>query len=234
MVNRGYIAKSAFKNKENNMQSGSFSKRRKTFSYTTRSSFLERVKAGNEEAWKEFYSKYVGMIHFIGKKRQLTPEECDDLMVDVMMIFWRKMDSFFYDPKRGKFRSYLGKIANLSAFRIFNRNHKQNSVNVPFPEEYPEEYPEDIDWNYMKEWQDFLLEKALEELKNEVDTEIWQTFYMSTIQQRPIEEVAAVTRKSPNNIYVIRSRCLKKLRSIIAAYRELGENELAGNSPKNN
>ena len=216
--------------KEYLMQSKTFSKRRKTFSYTTRSSFLERVKSGNEEAWKEFYNKYAGMIHYIGKKRQLTPEERDDLMVDVMVIFWKKMDAFFYDPERGKFRSYLGKIADFAAFRIFNKNHKNEFQHLPLSEDYPA----DVDLNYMEEWQNFLLEKALEDLKDQVDTEIWQTFYMSTIQKRPIEEVAAVTRKSPNNIYVIRSRCLKKLRSIIAAYRDLGENELSGNSPKNN
>ena len=204
------------------MQTGSFGKKRKTFSYTTRSSFLKRVQSGNDEAWKEFYEKYTGMIRFIGKKRQLTSEECDDLQTEVMVIFWKKMNAFLYDPARGKFRSYLGRIANLAAFRIYKKNHGKELMNVPLVENYPA----DINVDYMEEWQNYLLGKALEDLKNQVDTEIYQVFYRSTIQKRPIEEVVAVTRKTANNIYVIRSRCLKKLRRIIADYRKsiaLGE-----------
>lgn len=170
------------------------------------------------------------MIWDIGKKRNLSPEDCDDLMVEVMTIFWQKIDTFFYDRERGKFRSYLSKIANLSAFRIFNRNHKNAESSATVSEEYPAE----VDAIFMKEWQDFLMQTAMDEVKESVDTEIWQAFYMSTIQNRPVEEVAEITRKSPNNIYVIRSRILKKLRELIASYKEVAENELTGNSARNN
>lgn len=198
--------------------------------YTTHTSFLERVKSGSEEAWNEFFNKYSGMIRNIGKKRNLSPEDCDDLMVEVMTIFWQKLDTFFYDRERGKFRSYLSKIANLSAFRIFNRNNKTPESTVLTDAEYPAE----VDALFMKEWQDFLLQKAMDEVKDSVDTEVWQAFYMSGIQNRPVEEVAKITRKSANNIYVIRSRITKKLQKLIASYKEAAENELAGNSARNN
>ena len=45
-------------------------------SYTTDSSCLRDIKTGSETAWREFYLKYYGMIRFIGKKRNLTPEDC--------------------------------------------------------------------------------------------------------------------------------------------------------------
>ncbi|MBE6378178.1 MAG: sigma-70 family RNA polymerase sigma factor [Lentisphaerae bacterium] len=197
--------------------------------YTTHTSFLERVKSGSEEAWNEFFNKYSGMIRDIGKKRNLSHEDCDDLMVEVMTIFWQKLDTFFYDRERGKFRSYLSKIANLSAFRIFNRNNKTPESAVLTDAEYPAE----VDALFMKEWQDFLLQKAMDEVKDSVDTEVWQAFYMSSIQNRPVEEVAKITRKSANNIYVIRSRITKKLQKLIASYKEAAENELAGNSARN-
>ena len=197
--------------------------------YTTHTSFLERVKSGSEEAWNEFFNKYSGMIWDIGKKRNLSHEDCDDLMVEVMTIFWQKLDTFFYDRERGKFRSYLSKIANLSAFRIFNRNNKTPESAVLTDAEYPAE----VDALFMKEWQDFLLQKAMDEVKDSVDTEVWQAFYMSSIHNRPVEEVAKITRKSANNIYVIRSRITKKLQKLIASYKEAAENELAGNSARN-
>lgn len=203
--------------------------RRKKLSYTTRSSFLQRIKDGSEEAWHDFYRRYAGMIRNIGRKRRLTDEECDELLNEVMVIFWKKLEAFTYDRQRGKFRSYLGRIADYAALKLVRRGRKAAESMYAMPTEYPD----DIDLQSMAEWRDFLLENALADLKASVDTEVYQAFYMSVIQHRSVPEVAAITRKTPNNIYVIRSRCLKKLKAIIAAYREHGDSELALHSHRN-
>ena len=199
------------------------------FSYTTSPTFLQRVKSGSETAWIEFYRKYAGMIRHIGQQKDLTPEECDDLMIEVMTIFWRKIDNFFYEPERGKFRSYLKKISDFAAMRMMKHKRKEESLGN---EELPE-YPGEVESSCMEEWQDFIIEKALEELSLAVDTESYQIFYMSFFQKRPAKEIAAITRKSANNIYVIRSRCLKKLREIIGSIRQCEEAELLSRSNKN-
>ena len=85
------------------------------------------------------------------------------------------------------------------------------------------EYPPEIDQIYMDEWRDFVLQKALEDLQSVIDTETYQVFYMLFVQERPVSEISLVTRKTPNNIYVIRSRCIKKLTAIIENYRKFGE-----------
>ena len=170
------------------------------------------------------------MIRNIGQTRKLTPEECDDLLSDVMFIFWKKLDSFLYDRRRGRFRQYLSKITHFAAIKIFNRNHWQFQ---PETMDVPTEYPEGIDVVCMEEWRKFLLNRALEDLEQSVDTEMYQIFYMSAIQERPVKEIAAITRRTPNNIYVIRSRCLKKLRKLINGYRQCEEAELARHSHKN-
>lgn len=203
----------------------------KTFSYTTNPSFLERVKSGNEKAWSEFYKKYAGMIYHIGQEQHLSPEECDDLTIEVMTVFWKKIDNFLYDPARGKFRSYLGKISNFTVLKIKKRRSKE--IQNKAEEEEILSYPECIEDSCMKEWQDFIISKALEELRLQVDTETYQAFYMSFFQHRPPREIAAITRKSVNNVYVIRSRCLKKLKAIISCFRQCEEAELLANSSRN-
>lgn len=200
-----------------------------TFSYTTSPTFLQRVKSGNEMAWNEFYRKYAGMIRHIGQQKNLPPEECDDLMIEVMTIFWRKIDNFFYEPERGKFRSYLRKISDFAAMRIMRRKTREESVQ----DELLSEYPDELESSCMEEWQKFITDKALEELALAVDTESFQVFYMATFQNRSTDEIAAITRKSPNNIYVIRSRCLRKLREIISSIRQCEETELLSRSSKN-
>lgn len=95
------------------------------------------------------------------------------------------------------------------------------------------DYPDEVDSSMMDEWREFILNEALEELKAGVDSEVYQVFYMSFVQRRPVEDICRITRKTANSVYVIRSRCLKKLRRIISSYRELEENELRRRSNKN-
>lgn len=200
-------------------------------SYTTSTSLLNAVKASNNKAWDEFYVKYSGMIYAIGKRKNLSQEDCEDLVIDVMQIFWKKMDEFIYDRTRGKFRSYLARIAHNCAMQINSLRKKNNNVST---EELTVEYPADVDQSMMEEWRDFLLEQALENLRLNVDTETYQVFYMSFIQQCSIDEISAVTRKTPNNIYVIRSRCLNKLTALLREFRQLDESLLPCHSNKNN
>jgi len=200
----------------------------RTFSYTTRTTLLKDVQSGDEYAWNKFYSRYAGMIRKIGKIRNLSSEECDDLMIDVMVIFWKKIENFTYDPEKGKFRTFLAKIAHCAAIKIFNRRDESGADGISA--EVAEEYPGGIDRKYMQEWQDFVLNCAMEELKRQIDTDSYQVFYMLFIQKRPVNEITAITRKSRNNIYVIRSRCMKKLKALISRYRSCNEALLLSHS----
>ena len=195
-----------------------FRTKRELTSYTTHSSFLQRIQSHKDEAWLEFNEKYAGMIYRIGHKRNLTKEECNDLMTDVMVIFWKKLDSFIYDRGRGLFRSYLARIAHFAAIKLFVSRQCEDLFDYDNLE-----YPPEIDQIYMDEWRDFVLQKALEDLQSVIDTETYQVFYMLFVQERPVSEISLVTRKTPNNIYVIRSRCIKKLTAIIENYRKFGE-----------
>lgn len=196
---------------------------RKLSIFTTKSSFLERLRSNDENSWKEFHDRYMNMIRYTGTKRGLSEDECQELMTEVMVIFWNKMDDFIYDRSKGHFRSYLCRIADFVSLK-YRRYKEKKLPTVPPPQN---EYPGDINAEYMEEWRNFLLEKALEELKKSVDTTTFQAFYMLVFQQKDIKEVSAVTRKSANTIYNIRFRCTKKLKEIIDYYRTVEEAELS-------
>ena len=202
------------------MSSDTFRKSRAFCTFSTRSSFLRRVRSGNEAAWFEFHDRYVRMVRHIGAQRGLSAPECDELMVDVMLIFWKKMESFFYDPRRGRFRSYLAAIADLAARKVLRNNRKKSELPLSF------DYPADVDVSEMEEWRNHLLKTALAELRESVDTVTYEAFYMLAVQGRPVEEVSAVTRKSANTLYGIRFRCIRKLKRIIGGYRQLEDGAL--------
>lgn len=193
-------------------------------SFATRSSFITKLCSGNEEAWSEFHNRYVRMIYYIGKKRGLSDAECEDLMAEVMLIFWKKIDNFVYDRSKGKFRSYLCKIATFVSMKIFYQKRRNRTYPIS------DEYPQDVDSAVMQEWHDYLLKNAMDELRENVDTVTYQAFYMLFVQEYSIAQVSAVTRKTPNNLYGIRHRCLKKLKAIITEYRQFEESKLFDHS----
>ena len=75
----------------------------------------------------------------------------------------------------------------------------------------------DIDREFMLEYRNFLLRHAVERLKRLVSSETFMIFEMLEIDERPVAEVALLTNRSANALYVTRHRCLKKLREIIDA-----------------
>lgn len=181
--------------------------------YTTSKSMLDRIRDGDDDhAWAAFYEKYRGMIVAIGRRRGLTEAECDDLLQETLTIFWQRLDRFVYQPEKGKFRGYLSRMAGQIAARIRDRRL------VPVPP--MPEYDSDVDGRIMHEWEDFVLGKALDELKNRISTESFEAFYLSAVQGIPVRQVAAVTGKTPNNIYNLRSRCLAALREILREIRD--------------
>ena len=103
-------------------------------------------------------------------------------MVEVMLIFWKKLDNFIYDRSKGKFRSFLSRISDLAAIKIYKKNHSKNFTGEI--RDLP--YPAEVDEKYMQEYQDFILDKALENLKESVDTETYEVFYMSVFQDGPV------------------------------------------------
>ena len=179
--------------------------------FTTRSSHLRRLKNGEDEAWREFYRKYRAMILAIGKKLHLPEKDSEDLMQEVAAVCHRRLQTFIYDRDRCRFRSFLFQVtANLSR-NLRRKNWK------PIPAEFD---PGDgtvpgLDEQFMREYEQFILDRSFLVLKESVDSETYLAFEMLFIEDRPVPEVATLTGKSANTLYSIKHRCLKKLQAII-------------------
>ena len=142
--------------------------------YTTRESHLKRLGKNEETAWNEFYTKYKAMIYAIGTARQLSSEECEDLMQEVAIICSRKLQNFVYDPERCRFRSFLFKITTNVAFNLLRKKTKNQA------EELKDDYsvvPE-LDIQFMQEYERFLLERSFLILKNSISSESYLAFDM--------------------------------------------------------
>ena len=179
--------------------------------FTTRSSHLRRLKNGEDEAWREFYRKYRAMILAIGRKLRLPERESEDLMQEVAAVCHRRLQTFIYDRDHCRFRTFLFRVtANLS-YNLRRKNRKMIPMTfVPTGSTMPE-----LDETFLREYEQLILDRSFLILKRSVDTETYSAFEMLFLEKRPVPEVSAATGKTPNMLYCIKHRCLKKLQKII-------------------
>lgn len=183
--------------------------------YTTQASHLRRLGNMEEDAWREFYDKYRSLVYAIGAKHGLGEADLEDLMQAVTFSCCESLRDFVYDPEKCRFRSFLHKVADHISFSIRRRNRAAQRPPRPIPEECRPE----IEQNIMLEYRKFLLKLALERLKHSVTSENYMIFEMLDVENRPVAEVAQLTNRGASALYVVRHRCLKKLRSIIDGIR---------------
>lgn len=192
--------------------------------FTTRRSLLEKVRRGDEISWQEFYETYRPLIRLCGGDYYLSEPEKDELVQQVMCEIFRKdiigkfdFDrvpenvSFKYDPAKGRFRHYLRGIVRHQALRIIERRSASVS-----PDAVPELPAADVlEKQWDEEWSRHILRMGLDELRNRVRPETFMAFEMYAVQERPVEEVAAMLDRSVASVYTAKSRCIDLLREII-------------------
>jgi len=184
----------------------------------TSPTLLMRLKSQDDEAaWDAFYELYSPMIVGFARQCGCSTALAYDVLQESMVCLLRHMDSFSYDPEKGRFRSFLLRIVHSRVRDAFRRNRKycgleQNSdtttdaaQKVPAPEEEPAAEL----WDRL--WKCNLLVRALERVKSKVDTRTFQSFDLYVLRNRPAEQVAAELGFTPNVVYQQRVRIIKML-----------------------
>lgn len=184
--------------------------------FTTRSSHLQRLKNGEDAAWLEFYRKYRAMIFAIGRKLHLPDDAVEDLMQEVAVVCYRRLQTFIYNRDNCRFRSFLFQVTvNLS------RNlHRKKRKKIPTEIFSADESLPGLDEDFLREYERLILDRSFLILKESVDSETYLAFEMLFIEDRPVTEVAAITGKTANALYSIKHRCLNKLQTIIIQLQE--------------
>ncbi len=201
--------------------------------YTTRKTLLKRLQTFDDISWEEFYGIYWPLVFAIGRKLGMMPDECRDLMQEIMLDLFKGEALLRYDPSRGKFRTFLGVLVRHKALAMLQASahfsarsqtdgskHRDTAFsvadvlssgdqdeNAPFQKIFDEEY------------RNCLLSIALNELRNSVEPKTYAIFEMVAIQERPVKEVAMHLGISRSTIDVYCSRCRKALRRIVSDIR---------------
>ncbi len=179
--------------------------------FTTNVTFLEKICSGDEVSWEQFKKIYSPLIRSCGFYWKLSPAECDELIQEVMISFFRRSGTFKYDPQRGSFRSYLRTIARNSTFAILRRR----SDNVPESEVQNSVMDLAFDEQWDNEWHNHLFSEALKVLERDMDAISFRSFHAYVIEGKKPADVAAMFGISVNAVYINKCRALEHLRRTV-------------------
>lgn len=199
---------------------------------STHKTLLERIQAGDEISWQEFYDRYSPVVVQAGGGYGLSPEECQDLLQNLMLKFFQHDLVMKYDSRRARFRTYFNQIL-CSCIYDFLRMKKQQPDEVATDQIPDEPVPAEAEEMFLEEWRSQMLQEALERLRKQVKAETFLAFHLTVFQKKSPQETADFLKISTNMVYVARTRCIKRLRSIIDSInREDPALELKWNQPK--
>ena len=186
----------------------------------TRASLLLRLRdAQNAEAWEQFVAIYTPLIYWFCCRQGLQEADAADVSQEVMRAVVRAMETFEYDPKRGKFRNWLltvvrSKMNNLLASRQRQPEPSGQSTVAALLDQQAAP-KEESDWD--TEYHRCVFHWAAERIRPGFKEITWQAFWRTTIDQHEGQAVAESLGMSIGAVYVAKSRVLARLREEIQA-----------------
>ena len=138
---------------------------------TTHATLLARLaQSPGQAAWEEFYQRYGELIRSFARRQNLQPADCDDVLQEVLLSLTRAMPGFSYDPRKGKFRSYLKTTALRAIFKRKLRG--RGEVMLEHIEEATQAASSDevIEQHWEAEWRDYHVRLAMRTIQVEFNT----------------------------------------------------------------
>jgi RNA polymerase sigma-70 factor (ECF subfamily) len=189
----------------------------------TSASLLNRLKEGdNEVDWENFYHLYADIIYRYARKLGLNEAGAQDVLQETMVALMSVLKRFEYDPRRGKFRSFLFTIVRRSTFRSINRSKRRNEISAdahyggadkPLMELLASPEDDSVSMKDEMKWRQSLLEHCVDEVRkdNSVNSETIDIFIAYAVEEKTVQEIAEKFGIKENAVYQIKNRMIKRL-----------------------
>ena len=187
----------------------------------TRQSLLQRLKdPSDESSWEDFRSSYAPYVTMLLRRLRLSPEDCEDLVQELMLICWRQLPRMDYDPAKGRFRGWLAVVTRNEALRWLKKKQRQ-------PEGIGEELnrlgADDaaLDRIADEEWRRFISQRAWDNIAPHFSPAVLQLFQALAAGENP-DAAADRFGLARASVYVYKKRVLNSLqKEILRLQKEL-------------
>ena len=189
----------------------------------TRPSLLVRLRdLQDQQSWEEFYTVYQPLVFRMARSQGFQDADASELTQEVFVAVASAIERWDPDPKRGSFRGWLFRIARnlMINWLAYRRRHPAAAGNSdihrllaeqPDPHGLNQEDSAVFDRQYKRQafaW-------AADQIRNEFRENTWQAFWLSSVENMPVVEVAGQLKISLGAVYIARSRVMARLREKI-------------------
>lgn len=177
----------------------------------TSPTLLERLRQGGDPAaWQRFVTLYTPLLYYWSRCHGLQSADADELLQEVFRTLLIKLPRFQYDPE-GSFRSWLRTVTThtLQAQRRRKMERPVGGDGTEWGEIADTESSESLGET---EYREHLAARALDLIQLEFASSTWRAFWETTVEDRPVSEVAAEFDMTPNAVHIARCRVIRRLR----------------------
>ena len=201
----------------------------------TRKSLLVRIQSPrDDEAWREFVAIYRPVVYRLARQRGLQHADAEDLAQRVMIAVRRAIGNWDADPAKGRFRSWLARIAQNAIINALTRRPPDAAAGGTAILELLDEQPEPdqhTQENLEAEYRRSLFRWAAQRIRPEFRDGTWDAFWLTTVEGRAWRRLARALGKTVGAIYAARSRVMRRLKTRFSKAASLGGTEDAKRTP---
>lgn len=191
----------------------------------TRLSLIAKVQgAFDPGAWSEFVDVYWPAIYRLARRRGLQHADAEDLAQQVLISASRSVGRWSPDESRGRFRAWLGRIAENLAINALARRRPDRGAGGPAdadPLGDPAAPGEDSALIRLESRRE-IFRWAAERIRPEFQAETWDAFWLTAVEGLGIEEAAQTLGKTSGSVYAARSRVMRRLKAKVLEWESEG------------
>ena len=180
--------------------------------HTTSATLLERVRQRTDAvAWNRFVTLYTPFLYHCGRRLGLAESDAADAVQEVFLVLLEKLPTFQYSQD-GSFRAWLRTVTVNKCRERFRKRHETAAGgSAAGLSQLAADGDSDEFWRV--EYRQHLVTRALEIMQTEFEPTTWQACWETTVEDRPVADIAAELKITLNAVYVARSRVLRRLRT---------------------
>jgi len=184
---------------------------------TTHPSLLARVQdLGDQAAWREFDAHYRELILRYCRRKGLQASDAEDVRQMVLLNLARALRNFEYEPRKGRFRDYLGRIV-ANAIHRYYRSPRPDHGGLDLDSAAEVEAPMDaaLDEEWETEWMLHHYRMAMAGVRETADPRSVEVFECLLSGSSP-DEVAEQFDMTRDAVHKVKQRIRDRLKARIA------------------
>ena len=185
---------------------------------TTRPSLLVRLRnTRDDHAWAEFTAVYEPVIYRMAQRRGLQDADAREVVQETLVSVAAAIDRFDINAS-GSFRGWLARIARNATIDQFRKlSSREQATGASDVHRQLETVTNDRECGeeFEEQRRQQLFRWAAGEVRQKTGEANWMAFWKTSVEGRPVGDVAAELGMSEGAVYVARCRVLKRIRELV-------------------